>query len=132
VPGSRQIERDQWDNTPEAIERGVTELHRRCGGQPLAVALEQRRGALVALLSQYGQLHFYPVRPLTLAQHREAWYPSRSKDDPQEADLLREILCQHRDRLRRLDPDTAAMRLLPFAGENRRKLVDRALRSRTD
>jgi transposase len=124
VPGSREIERGELDNTPEAIELWVTEWHRRFEGRPLAVALEQRRGALVAMLSKYGQLHLYPVHPLTLAQYREAWYPSRSKDDPQDADLLREILCQHRDRLRRLEPDTAAMRLLPFPVENRRQLVD--------
>jgi transposase len=76
------------------------------------------------MLSKYGQLHLYPVHPLTLAKYREAWYPSRSKDDPQDADLLREILCQHRDRLRRLDPDTTTMRLLQFQVENRRKLVE--------
>jgi hypothetical protein len=124
VPSSRQIERGQLDNTPEAIEGWITELRLRFGDRPLAVALEQCRGALVAMLSKYGQLHLYPVHPLTLAKYREAWYPSRSKDDPKDADLLREILCQHRDRLRRLDPDTAAMRLLPFPVENRRKLVD--------
>lgn len=124
VPDSRQIERGELDNTPEAIEVGATQLHRRFDGQPLAGALEQRRGALVASLSKYGQLHLYPVHPLTLAKYREAWYPSRSKDDPKDADLLREILCQHRDRWRRLEPDTAAMRLLQFQVENRRKLVD--------
>jgi transposase len=124
VPGSQRIERGELDNTPEAIEVWATELHLRFGGRPLAVALEQCRGALVAMLSKYGQLHLYPVHPLTLAKYREAWYPSRSKDDPKDADLLREILCQHRDRLRRLDPDTEAMRLLQFQVENRRKLVD--------
>jgi transposase len=124
VSSSQQIERGELDNTPEAIEVWAAELHRRFEGRPLAVALEQCRGALVAMLSKYGQLHLYPVHPLTLAKYREAWHPSRSKDDPKDADLLREILCQHRDRLRRLDPDTAAMRLLQFQVENRRKLVD--------
>ena len=124
VRGSHRIERGELDNTPEAIEIWVTELHLRFGDLPLAVALEQCRGALVAMLSKYGQLHLYPVHPLTLAKYREAWYPSRSKDDPKDADLLREILCQHRDRLRRLDPDSASMRLLQFQVENRRKLVD--------
>ena len=57
VPGSRQIERGQWDNTPEAIEVGVSEWHLRFGDRLLAVALEQCRGALVSMLSQYGQLH---------------------------------------------------------------------------
>ena len=44
VPGSRQIERGELDNTPEAIEVWLAELHRRFGDRPLAVALEQRRG----------------------------------------------------------------------------------------
>ncbi len=123
--GAKQIERGELDNTPEAVEVWVAELHLRLGERPVAVALEQRRGALVAMLSKYGQLHLYPVHPLTLAKYREAWYPSGSKDDPKDADLLLEILCQHRERLRRLDPDTAAMRLLQFQVENRRKLVDK-------
>ena len=124
VAGSKQIERGDLDNTPEAIEVWVTELRRRFQGRPLGVALEQRRGALVAMLSKYGELYLYPVHPLTLAKYREAFYPSRSKNDPKDADLLRELLSQHRDRLRRLDPDTAAMRRLQVDVENRRKLVD--------
>jgi hypothetical protein len=66
----------------------------------------------------------YPVHPTTLAKFREAWYPSRSKSDPSDADLLLEILTTHRSRLRRLDPDTVEMRLLQNLVENRRKLVD--------
>jgi hypothetical protein len=51
VPGSQRIERGELDNTPEAIEVWATELHLRFVGRPLAVALEQCRGALVAMLS---------------------------------------------------------------------------------
>lgn len=122
--GSQHIERGELENTPEAVQVWVMELSQRLGAQPLAVALEQRRGALVAMLSKYPQLHLYPVHPLTLAKYREAWYPSRSKDDPKDADLLLDLLEKHRDRLRRLEPDTAAMRLLQFQVENRRNLVD--------
>lgn len=124
VGNSNQIERGELDNTPEAVQAWVTELYLRFSERPLAVALEQRRGALVAMLSKYGSLHLYPVHPLTLAKYRAAWYPSRSKDDPKDADLLLEILCQHRERLRRLEPDTAPIRLLQLQVENRRKLVD--------
>jgi transposase len=124
MASSKKIERGELDNTPEAVEVWVTELSLRFGERPVAVALEQRRGPLVAMLSKYGQLHLYPVHPLTLARYREAWYPSKSKDDPKDADLLREILTQHRDRLRRLEPDTTPLRRLQFQVENRRKLVD--------
>jgi Transposase/Transposase IS116/IS110/IS902 family len=122
--GSKQIERGYLENTPEAVEAWITELRLRFPGRPLAVTLEQRRGALVTMLSKYGELYWYPVHPLTLAKYREAFYPSRSKNDPQDADLLRELLPQHRDRWRRLDPDTAGMRRLQVEVENRRKLVD--------
>ena len=124
VAHSDRIERGELDNTPEAVEVWISEMHLRFAERPLAVALEQRRGALVAMLSKYGQLHLYPVHPRSLAKYREAWYPSGCKDDPKDADLLREMLCQHRSRLRRLDPDTVEMRRLQFQVENRRKLVD--------
>src|SRR5436190_18051424 len=122
--GSNQIERGEVENTPEAVEVWAAQWSVRFNSRPIAVALEQRRGALVAMLGKYGQLHLFPVHPLTLAKYREAWYPSRSKNDPKDADLLLEIVCQHRERLRRLDPDTTDMRLLQFQVENRRELVD--------
>jgi len=103
--GSNQIERGEVENTPEAVEVWAAQWSVRFNSRPIAVALEQRRGALVAMLSKYRQLHLYPVHPLTLAKYREAWYPSRSKSDAQDADLLLELLCQHRDRIRRLNPD---------------------------
>lgn len=80
--GGQQIERGELDNTPEAVEVWAAGLHLRFGGRPVAVALEQRRGALVAMLSKYGQLHIYPVHPLSLANYRQVWYPSGSKNDP--------------------------------------------------
>src|SRR6516225_5714743 len=111
VAGQKGLQRGTLDHTPEAVEVWIMELHVRFGGRPLAVALEQRRGALAVMLSKYAHVHLYPVHPMTLAKFREAWYPSRSKSDPSDADLLLEILTTHRSRLRRLDPDTVEMRL---------------------
>jgi transposase len=122
--GSGRIERGTLDNTPEAVEIWMMELHRRFEGRPVAVALEQRKGALVVMLGKYEHAYLFPVHPRTLAKFREALYPSGSKDDGKDAELIREILTKHRDRLRRLDPDTMEMRLLQFQTENRRKLVD--------
>jgi transposase len=121
---SGRIERGTLDNTPEAVEAWMMELRRRFEGRPVAVALEQRKGALVVMLGKYEHAYLYPVHPRTLAKFREALYPSGSKDDIKDADLIREILSKHRNHLRRLDPDTKQMRLLQFQVENRRKLVD--------
>ena len=118
------VERGTLDNTPEAVEIWVRQLQQRFACQPMAVALEQRRGQVQVLLDKYEHLHLYPVHPLTSAKYRQAWYPSGSKSDGEDADLLLEILTQHRDRLRRLDPETPEIRLLRFQVENRRKLVE--------
>jgi transposase len=122
--GNGRNERGTLDNTPEAVEAWMMDLHRRFAGKPLAVALEQRRGALVVMLGKYEHAYLYPVHPRTLSKFREAWYPSGAKDDGKDADLILEILTKHRQHLRRLDPDTTEMRLLQFEVENRRKLVD--------
>jgi len=122
--GGGTLQRGTLDNTPEAVEAWTTQLRQRFAGEPIAVALEQRKGALQVMLSKYEQLYLYPVHPLTMAKYRQAWFPSGSKDDGKDAELLLEILTQHRDRLRRINPDIAAIRLLQLHVENRRKLVD--------
>jgi len=76
------------------------------------------------MLSKYGCLHLFPVPPVMSAKMREALYPSGSKDDPQDADLLLELLLQHRDKLRRLSPDSEATRRVQNLVEERRNLVD--------
>jgi len=47
-----------------------------------------------------------------------------AKDDPRDADLLLDLLLQHRDKLRRLSPDSEATRRVQNLVEERRKLVD--------
>jgi transposase len=76
------------------------------------------------MLSKYGSLHLFPVPPTMSAKMREALYPSGSKDDPRDADLLLELLLQHRDKLRRLSPDSEATRRVQNLVEERRNLVD--------
>jgi transposase len=120
----QEVERGMVDNTPEAMDVWMLGWELRFQGRPIAVAMEQKRGAVVIMLAKYGQVHLYPVHPSTLSNYRHAWYPSKSKNDLKDADLLLEIVTQHRDRLRRLDPETAALRRLQCEVENRRKLVD--------
>jgi len=90
----------------------------------MAVAVEQSRGALVFMLSNYEPLHLFPVPPTMAANMREALSPSGANDDPRDADLLLDLLQQHRDQLCRLVPDTEATRQVQNLVEERRKLVD--------
>ena len=119
-----QRENGEVQHTPEAIEAWVGQLCRRFDNRPIAVAVEQVKGALVFMLSKYGSLHLFPVPPTMSAKMREALYPSGSKDDPRDADLLLELLLHHRDKLRRLSPDSEATRRVQNLVEERRNLVD--------
>src|SRR5207249_8515022 len=117
-------ERGEVDHMPEAVETWVAQLSQRFAGRPIAVAVEQSRGALVFLLSKYAQLHIFPVPPAMTANLRKAFYSSGAKNDPTDADLLLDLVQQHREKLRRLSPDTEATRHIQNLVEERRKLVD--------
>src|SRR6266536_3236630 len=117
-------ESGELEQTPEAIEVWASGLAARFGGRPIAVCLEQSRGALLYTLTKYQHLIIYPVHPTMLSKFREAMYPSGAKDDPKDADLLLDILTQHRKRLRPLNPDTVETRTLQFLTETRRQMVE--------
>jgi len=88
------------------------------------VVVEQVKGALVCMLRKYECLHLFPVPSTMSAAMRKALYPSGAKDDPRDAGLLLDILLQHRDRLRHLQPDNEETRRVQNLVEERRKLVD--------
>jgi transposase len=119
-----QRQRFTLDQTPEALQNWIQDLRIRFGGRPVAIALEQKRGALIYALMHVDFLRLYPVNPQTLAQFRKAFYPSGAKDDPVDADLLLDILIRHRERLRVWIPDDVLTRTIQLLTEDRRRLVD--------
>src|SRR5438034_3684028 len=113
---------------PEAIEVWARGLEQRFAGQPIAVCLEISKGPLVYALQKYHFLVLFPVNPATLAKYRQAFTPSRAKDDPTDAELQLELLLRHRDKLHPLTPQSASMRALQQLVEARRRLVGEKVR----
>src|SRR6202022_5210887 len=72
------------------------------------------------------------MSPCVCSQCRRRWLPIcgkhcthwGAKDDPRDADLLLDLLLQHRDKLRGLSPDTEATRRVQNLVEERRELED--------
>jgi transposase len=121
--GSAKRECCQLEHTPAAIDAWGTTLRTRFNGQPVAVCLELNKGPLVFALRKYDFLLLFPLTPLTLARYREAFTPSRAKDDPTDAELQLELLLTHRDKLRPLNPQSPTRRALAQLVEHRRRGV---------
>lgn len=121
--GADVLEQQQIEQKPEALAEWVSGLRQRFGGQQVAVALEQSRGAVVHALMSYDFLVLYPVNPKTLAKYRQAFRLAGSKDDPDDAQLLLELVTLHRDKLRAWVPDDELTRTITLLVEYRRQLI---------
>src|ERR1039457_2458514 len=112
--GSQRYEQGELENTPEAVEAWAAALQQRFGGRPIALCLEQSRGALVYMLTKYPHLVLFPVHPTTAARYREPFCASGARADPSGRASLLDLLMRHRERLRPLQPDTVETRLVQF------------------
>jgi transposase len=112
------------DQKPELLDEFFLGLRVQHPQGRIAVAIEQSRGPVLYALMKYDFLALYPVNPRTLADYRRAFKLSGAKDDPLDADLLCELVCQHADRLRCLAVEEATTRKLRLLTEARRGFVD--------
>ena len=126
--GSDTRESSVLEHTPEAIDAWARALRSRFGGRLIAVCLELTKGPLVSALRNYDFFVLFPVNALTVAKYRQAFTPSRAKDDPSDAEIQLELLLKHRDKLQALTPQSATMRALDQLVEFRRRLVSDKVR----
>jgi len=124
VAGQTTKETGTLEQKPEVIGPWVAKLRERFGGRPVAIAVEQSRGALIHALMTYDFIVIYPLHPTTVAKFREAFKSSGAKSDPLDTDQILQILTKHRELLKALNPDTEQTRLLARLVEDRRKAVD--------
>ncbi len=107
--GSEQREFACLPHQVGEIEHWARSLRRRFGG-PIAIALELAQGPIVYALQKYDFLVLFPINPSTLAKYREAFTPSRAKDDPTDAELALDLLLRHPDRFQPLEPQSVELR----------------------
>lgn len=110
--GASTVDHRRLPHTPEAIAEWMVELRGRFQGRPVGIAVETSRGPLIHALLEHEMVVLYPVNPRSLRRFRETFAPSGAKDDLPDADLLREMLVKHRDRLRPWVPDNVETRAL--------------------
>ena len=121
-PDGELVEFDCISSRPEAIADWALGLYQRFGG-PIAVAVELTKGPIVTALMKYDFMVMFPVNPLMLARYREAFTPSRAKDDPTDAELAVDLITRHPQRFEPLQPQSVEMRKLMALVEHRYKVL---------
>ncbi len=117
--GSNQL----LEHSVENIDAWVGEMLRLAGGQPIAIMLEQSRGALIHALMFREDVLLYPINPKQLARYRES-YPGGGKNDPIDAMYLARMLRERITTLKAWQPDDENTRLIANLSRQRRKIVD--------
>jgi hypothetical protein len=119
--------RRKIDSRPQAIQEWLLELRSACAEGKIAIALEQRRGALFYhLCTHLNWIDLYPINPYSLASFRKTFFSSRAKDDPIDSQLLEELVRTHSERLRLYQPESTTERKLDQYCKHRRGLLDLA------
>lgn len=124
---SRQREFAVIPHQVELLDEWAQSLVQRFGS-PIAVAVELSKGPIVYALQKFDCFVIYPINPSTLAKYREAFTPSKAKDDPTDAEFAIDLLLHHPDRFKPLHPQSLAMRTLTSLVEQRRSLVNDKIR----
>ena len=122
---SDQLNNDEYavvSNKIEEVDAWALDMYKRFGA-PIAVAVELTKGPIVYALQKYDFFVIHPVNPTTLAKYRQAFKPSRAKDDPTDALLAVELIRHYPDKFKPLKPQSKEIRALFTLTEHRRKLV---------
>jgi hypothetical protein len=114
------------EHKTDALIQWISSVQERFAGGRIAIAIEQRKGALIHFLSAFDFIDLYPIEPLSLKSYRQALYPSGAKSDPVDAALLVQFLLKHHSRLRCYRPQSAPVRQGAQYCEDRRRFVDSA------
>lgn len=115
-------------HTPEALNEWLVKLRQQYPEGQIALCLEQSKGALIFHLLGYDFLTILPINPKNFANFRKSFTSSGAKSDCTDADLLREFVTLHHDRLRPWKPDDEQTRTIAFLAEGRRKAVQERTR----
>ena len=117
--GSHQL----LEHSAENIDTWVGEMLKLAGGRPVAIMLEQSRGALIFALMFREDVLLYPINPKQLARYRES-YPGGGKNDPTDAMYLARMLRERFTTLKAWQPDDENTRLIANLSQQRRNIVD--------
>lgn len=124
----RIVKQEQIQQSTETIDNWVEDLQRQADGKPIAIALEQTKGALIYALMQRVGVYLFPINPQQFAAYRKSFSNINAKHDAEEALLLARFLFERRRSLRMWEPDDEVTRLVGQLAQARREAVNERTR----
>ncbi len=112
------------DHTTEAIDAFVSDLLNKAEGLPIAIILEQSKGALIHALMLRENVLLFPVNPKQFASYRESFRTTKAKSDKDDALLLARMLFERHRQMKAWKPEDENTRLLDRLCSTRRKWVE--------
>ena len=126
--GHTKFERSVLEHKPAVIQEWAEAVRKRFGGKPVALGIELSRGPIVSALLEFDFFVLFPINPATLAKYRQAFAPSRAKDDPTDAQIMVEMMQKHPEKLSPYKQESKEIRILRRLVEERRGLVNDRVR----
>lgn len=116
------------EHSAEAIDVFISELLHQAQGRPIAIILEQSKGALINALVLRENVFLFPINPKQLAAYRESFQATRAKNDKRDAQLLARLLFERHGSLHPWKPDDEQTRMLNRLCQSRRQWVEERTR----
>ncbi len=74
------------------MDAWLSDLLLRANGRPIAIMLEQSKGALITCSVLRENVYLFPINPKQLTNYRGSFQNTKSKNDKQDATLLARLL----------------------------------------
>lgn len=116
------------EHSGEAIDSWVSQILEKANGRPIAIILEQSRGALIHALMFRDNVVLFPVNPKQFVRYRESFSTAGSKDDKSDSLFLARMLFERHTQMRAWHPDDEQTRLLSRLCVARRQMVNERTR----
>ena len=109
---------------PNSLRDWIISLRKDFPDRQIALCIEQPCANLAAFFSQYDFVDLYLINPATFKNWREAFQPSRAKNDKSDSRGIAELVFESHRKLKVWRPDDTPTRKLRALVEARRNFVD--------
>ena len=124
IDGQGKLAHTVLEHSTNSIDAWISELLEKADGRPIAIILEQAKGALIYALMFRENVRLFPINPKQFASYRQSFQTTNAKNDRSDSMLLARMLFERHRELKPWQPDDEQTRLLGRLCATRRHWVN--------